>query len=131
MHRGLRIAQRALYGIFAGLIGVMTVLQGNDPDPWRWMAVYGLAAAFCGTVACGWAVPPRILGGYLVLVLAYAGFIGIRYFGGYAATPMFEGHITPATPWWKIEQPRETVGLLATAFLVGTLLPFARMRSDG
>lgn len=40
------------------------IVQYNDPDPLRWMAIYGAAAAACGWYAAGrtkWIVPAMVL----------------------------------------------------------------------
>lgn len=39
---------RVLSGLMAGLFALAVAVQYNDPDPGRWMALYGAAAA----VAC-------------------------------------------------------------------------------
>jgi hypothetical protein len=35
------------------LFVVSVAVQGNDPDPWLWMPIYGLAAALAGLGAAG------------------------------------------------------------------------------
>jgi fatty acid desaturase len=120
--------------LFAALLLGMTLLQGNDPDAFGWMALYGVAAALCAAAAAGWRVPRLWAGAWMVLLLGCAGWFGARYLAGDARTPMHGGPITADTPWWKIEEAREAVGLLITAALLAPLLlpkPAFRGRNAG
>lgn len=51
-------------GLFAAAFALSVAVQLNDPDPWRWMAIYAAACAACLLpVRVAWtrAVPPIVL----------------------------------------------------------------------
>ena len=87
------------------------IVQYNDPDPARWMAVYGAAA-----LACLWAVRgnlPRWLPGLVALAaLTWIGLWFPRVLGKVGFGEMFKeaGMATLA-----IEEGRELIGLLLVA----------------
>jgi hypothetical protein len=39
--------------VWTGVFVLFAVLQYNDPDPWRWIPIYGLAAYLCYRYATG------------------------------------------------------------------------------
>jgi len=56
----------------AALFAFAAAVQYNDPDPLRWMAIYGLAMLACGLALAGrlsW-LPPALLG---LIALIWAG----------------------------------------------------------
>ena len=67
---------RLLNGLMAVLFAVAVVVQFNDPDPLRWMAVYGAALAVSTLAAARGSVPvvlPAAVGG---IALAWGLFLG-------------------------------------------------------
>jgi hypothetical protein len=44
---------RAAAGVMCALFLLSVAVQYNDPDPWLWMPLYGLAAALAGLAATG------------------------------------------------------------------------------
>lgn len=46
-------AFRALAALMCGMFLLSVAVQWNDPDPWLWMPIYGLAAALAGLGAAG------------------------------------------------------------------------------
>jgi drug/metabolite transporter (DMT)-like permease len=76
MNRALNIANYVMIAAFA----LSVLVQYNDPDPLRWMALYGAAAVACvlyatgrarwwfaaavGVIALAWAIPlaPAVIG---------------------------------------------------------------------
>jgi hypothetical protein len=44
---------RLLAALMCGLFLLSTAVQWNDPDPWLWMPLYGLAAALAALGAAG------------------------------------------------------------------------------
>jgi hypothetical protein len=103
---------RAVNWLMAGLFALATVVQYNDPDPVRWMAIYG--AAMLVAAAVGWrgtvpAVVP-ILVGAVALIWGVFWSMG----GGGAATysHMFDHWEMQNVP---IEEARETSGLFIVA----------------
>ena len=57
---------RRLHVIFAGIFLLSAAVQLNDPDPWRWVAIYGAAA---GVGLGGWRVRGVAAGVGLVAVI--------------------------------------------------------------
>jgi len=103
------------------------VVQVNDPDPFAWMAMYGLAAAACllallrrghwvipalvGLTALGWAlgIAPRVVGQVRFLDM----------FGAFEMKSM------------AIEESREMYGLLIIAAWMAVLTVAMRPRAEG
>jgi hypothetical protein len=91
------------------LFAFAAALQYNDPDPLRWIAVYGVACALSLAVALGRRVPIVMPPAVAVVALAWAARI---VFGGPAASEY--GHMFDA---WEMKSPsveeaREASGLL-------------------
>jgi len=120
-----RTGWNALNGVMLLAFLFSVSVQYNDPDPIRWMAIYGAAAAVCavelrrrtrlaypaivGIVALGWAasIAPRVL--------------GVVRFGG-----MFtEFEMKNA----GVEESREMYGLLIVALWMGLVALAAWLRS--
>jgi hypothetical protein len=57
-----RVLWRCANALMFLLFAFAVVVQHNDPDPARWMAVYGLAAIAALLEACRWAAWPLALG---------------------------------------------------------------------
>jgi hypothetical protein len=99
---------RIIFGVFALLFLFGAIVQLNDPDPARWMAIY-LAA----TVACARAVLDRIrwwwpaiiaaVAGVWALALAPRAFPNVRIPELFAAWEMANS---------RVEEGREMYGLL-------------------
>jgi hypothetical protein len=87
------------------------VVQLPDPDPWAWMAIYGLAAVACALVLKRrghWIVPALVAGWALIWAAAIAPrVIGVVPFGD-----MFGAFEMADT---GIEESREMYGLLLVA----------------
>ena len=49
MSRGFRVAAALMCGVFI----LSAAVQWNDPDPWRWIPLYSLAAVLAGLAAAG------------------------------------------------------------------------------
>ncbi|HUQ04500.1 MAG TPA: transmembrane 220 family protein [Kofleriaceae bacterium] len=107
-HSGVLVALNIL---FAALFVVSAGLQYNDPDPWRWVALYGGAAV--ATVAA-----LHVRGGWIAAVL-----VGVVA-AVWAATLWYSvsGHVE-VTDFWrkmsekggKVEEMREAGGLSIVA----------------
>ena len=107
--------------IFSGVLCLLLILfagfQYNDPDFWRWGAIYGLAAVFAGVAA----LFPRVLSAGRGLV-AYLVCFALSLAGVY--------YYWPDTPqWWSpavwsdaavmsdgTEIAREGMGMMIVAF---------------
>lgn len=113
MSMSLRIASSFMGGVFLFCV----VVQYNDPDPVRWMAIYGAAA-----VACLLAVLRRtsavLPAGVGLVALVWAGIWAPGALGQLAPPELFEswGMQTLA-----VEEGREMLGLLLVAIWMGVL----------
>jgi len=113
---------RAINGVGFVLFAYATVVQLNDPDPLRWMAVYGLTALWCawavrsGVVPIKVTLPWAILTGSLVLPWLW--------FAPHESHPM------SGFPSWgplREETVRESIGLaLCSAWSAGLAAHAAR-----
>jgi len=93
------------------------VVQVNDPDPWAWTAVYGLAAASCLLALMGrgpWALPAAVG----AAAAAWAATIAPRVLGRVPFLDMF-GAFEMASV--GVEESREMYGLLIVAAWMGVL----------
>ena len=96
----LRCALSTILLVFAGL-------QFNDPDPWRWVLLYGLVAVL-GMVGSTTQNPGRVLISVVYLCVAWWRFPEV-YHG--------VGEMDEYTP--EIEQARESIGLLIASGING------------
>ena len=117
-------AFRLLAALMCALFVLSLAVQYNDPDPWLWMPVYGLAAVLAGFGAAG-----RLPAGPNAAALAL--FVGL--FALWA--PSLAGARHEAFESWHMqsredEQAREAGGLALCAFwsAVQTLRALARRR---
>jgi len=105
---------RLLNGLMAVLFAVAVVVQFNDPDPLRWMAVYGAALAVSTLAAVRGSVPvvlPAAVGG---VALAWGLFLGETSSAALRTyLHMFDAWEMKNT---SIEEARETTGLLIVFF---------------
>jgi hypothetical protein len=101
------------------------VVQLNDPDPWAWVAIYGLGAAACTMVLMErghWGYPTLVA----VIAVGWAVTIAPRVVGQVPFTDMF-GAFEMANV--GIEESREMYGLLIIAVWMAVLA--VRMRRWG
>src|SRR5687768_3823838 len=102
---------RIVTGLMAVYFLFALVMQYNDPDPVRWMAIYG-AAAF----ACALALARRLWRGYAVgvgvVAAVWAATLAPGVIGRVAPGDLFTeaGMLAPA-----VEQAREMLGLIVVA----------------
>jgi hypothetical protein len=101
---------RAVSGLMALLFAYAVLLQRNDPDPLRWMAIYGAAAlvsaiaALSGSASVGLSI---VVG---VIAFVWSVWTAPRSVGPY--TRMFESWEMKSVP---VEEAREATGLLIVA----------------
>ena len=109
--------------IFAALFAVCVVLQHNDPDPARWMAMYGAAAVasiLAATWRHGW-LAAAVVG---AVAAVWAGWLWGQIVGYVAIDDLW---LKMSEKGGKVEEMREAGGLtiatlwLATAALLGWL----------
>ena len=103
--------------MMAALFAFAAAVQYNDPDPLRWMAIYGLAMLACGLALAGrlsW-LPPALLG---LIALVWAGTLAPGVVGRVSVGELFQsyGMLSPA-----VEEGREMGGLLIVAVWMGVL----------
>lgn len=101
----------------AALFLFAAAVQYNDPDPLRWMAIYGLAALACVLFLAGrpprWA--PALVG---VVALAWAGTLAPGVVGRVSIGELFQSYRMLSEP---VEEAREMGGLLIVAAWMGAL----------
>ena len=103
---------RGVNWAMCGLFLLSVVVQWNDPDPVRWMAIYGAALAVCLVVA----LRGRIVAGVPVLVAVIALFWSVATIAGGPSVTAYS-HMFDA---WEmksisVEEAREATGLLIVA----------------
>jgi hypothetical protein len=99
---------RILTGLALVLFLFAVAVQYNDPDPIRWMAIYGLAALACGLALVG-RLPrsaPVLIG---LAALAWGATIMPGVVGRVSLGDLFESYAMKSEP---VEEAREMGGLL-------------------
>ena len=108
---------RVLTGAMAVLFLFAVAAQYNDPDPLRWMAIYGLAALACGLWLARrlprWI--PVVVG---IAALAWAATLAPRVVGRVSVGDLFESYAMKSEP---VEEAREMGGLLIVAVWMAVL----------
>lgn len=122
------MAFRILNGVMALLFAVAVAVQYNDPDPARWMALYG--AAFVVTLMA--AVHGRALFGAAAAVGAVALVWGAYWAVTSGAPLVLYEHMFDA---WEmknsaIEEAREASGLLIVAVWMTVIAASSRSRGN-
>ena len=101
----------------AALFAFAAAVQYNDPDPLRWMAIYGLAMLACGLALTGGL--PRLLPALLGLIaLVWAGTLAPGVVGRVSVGELFQSYGMLSPP---VEEGREMGGLLIVAVWMGVL----------
>jgi hypothetical protein len=117
--KALAVANVAMTVVFLLAVAV----QHNDPDPVRWMAIYGLAALACVLRLAGRRA--RLLPGLIGLVaLAWAATLAPGVVGRVSLGDLFESYAMKSAP---VEEARELGGLLIVAAWM-SVLAFNRPR---
>ena len=121
--RGWRAADAVMLLLFT----LGAVVQLNDPDPLRWIAVYALAAAACllSLLRRMHPLPPALL---CVVALAWAATLWPRVAGRVPFGEMFGAFEMRSV---GIEESREMYGLLIIAAWMAVLALRARRGSRG
>ena len=97
------------------------IVQYNDPDPIRWMLIYGLAGAACVLSILGrlnWGIPATI--GIVALIWAFR--LAPAVIGKVAFRELFESFEMKDE---RVEVARELGGLLIVAFWMAALTLYA------
>lgn len=106
---------RLMTAVMAAAFVAMAAVQLNDPDPARWVAVYGLAALLC-LLSLGRRLPSILSTALAVVTGAWALVLAVRIFG----QPL------PHTALLDDEEIRELGGLLIVAMGMLALTSDAR-----
>jgi hypothetical protein len=119
---------RALNLLMALLFAFSVVVQYNDPDPIRWMAIYGAAMVVSGLTAwhpllLPWFAPAIVA----VVALVWAATISPRALGRIPLSEMFRSwEMKDST----VEENREMFGLLIVAVWMIVVM-IVRLRAGG
>ena len=103
---------RALNAATALLFLFAAVVQYNDPDPLRWVAIYGAACLASSMAAAGRPFRPAVVAGIAAVALIWSVAIIFQGQGAAAYRHMFDAWEMTAA---NVEEARETVGLLIVA----------------
>ena len=119
----LRIANWVMLAAFLFSVAV----QYNDPDPIRWMLIYGLAALACILKLKGrlkWYLPAAVG----ATALAWAASIAPRVMGKTTVGDMFQSFEMINS---VVEEAREMGGLLIVAAWMGLLVAVSKRKAVG
>jgi transmembrane protein TMEM220 len=103
---------RLISGLMAALLAFAVSVNFNDPDPIRWVAMYG--------AACVVSIAAAVLGGVPPVVPALVGVVAIVWAAAWARrVPSLEVYTHMFDEWEMksetVEEARETCGLLIVA----------------
>jgi hypothetical protein len=106
--------------VFAGLFAVCVALQWNDPDPARWMAIYGAAAVIAGVLPLARAQPWARFAAFAVAAVAaaWAGYLLSRVWGRVGLSDLSEHMMMKGG---AVEEARELGGLAIVAIALAAL----------
>jgi hypothetical protein len=106
--------------VFAGLFAVCVVLQFNDPDPVRWIALYGAAAVIAATLPLARAQPWARFAGFALAALAaaWAGYLLSRIWGVVSWADLSRDMMMMGG---AVEEAREAGGLAIVAIALAAL----------
>jgi hypothetical protein len=114
---------RALNVVGLVLFLYAAAVQANDPDPMRWLFVYGLTAVWCGWAVARGVVPLKLTLPWAILTASLV-FPLLRF------APA-EGHLMPGFPAWgplREETVRESIGLALCSLWSASLAAHAARR---
>ena len=110
--------------VFAGLFVLSAAVQYNDPDPVRWMLLYGAAAVVSLLVALGratWTMAAAVA----LVALIWAATLAPAVLGTVGMGELVQAWEMKDT---RIEEGREMYGLLIVAAWMGVLAVIERRR---
>jgi hypothetical protein len=105
------VIARALNALFALFFAWAAAMQLNDPDPFRWFAMYGIVALLAAACALG-RTRKEVLRGAGVIALVWAATIAPELWSGWRPSDL-GASMSGARP--EVEYGREFVGLLIVA----------------
>jgi hypothetical protein len=110
---------RILNGVMAALFAFAVLVQYNDPDPIRWIMVYGAACVTAAVRAVRGTVPFALVVTVGAIALVWAAAIAIGGPGLSVYGYMFGAWEMKST---SVEEAREASGLLIVGFWMGVLM---------
>jgi len=127
--RPFHLAGRIFFGLMTLLLLYAVAVQYNDPDPIRWMVIYGVAAVLCGVAASGRRLPRATIIVPAVIAAAWAAWTASVVYGGGPLNQMFPGE--PGTGYVIVdtEEGREMGGLIIVTLTLLLLAAFNRTPS--
>ena len=111
--------------VMAALFGVCVVLQYNDPDPLRWMAIYGAIAAVAALLPSKKAL---VLVG-LVLAIAALAWAGVLLYGVWGRMEIADLAHKMSEKGGAVEEGREAGGLAIAGAWMLFAAAFRRRRA--
>ena len=114
---------RALNAGTALLFLFAAVVQYNDPDPLRWIAIYGAACLASIRAAAGRPFHRAVVAGIAAVAFIWSVAIMFQGQGGSAYRHMFDAWEMTAP---RVEEAREAVGLLIVAAWMTALAVWRR-----
>ena len=107
------------------MFAAAALLQYNDPDPVRWVLVYGAAAVLSGVAAWRGAVPFPAAVGLAVIALVWALALAVRVPGVGVYAHVLDRWRMQST---GVEEAREALGLLLVAGGAAVIAAASRQR---
>ncbi len=115
---------RTLNGVVAALVVVSALVQYNDPDPARWMILYGAAGAVAVTAAVRGSVPLAASATLGIIALAWGAALAL-------GVPSPDIYMSMFAAWEMksvaVEEAREASGL----FIIGAWMAVLAVHTRG
>lgn len=113
--------RKIFFGVWTLLFLLFAYWQWNDPDPWLWIPIYGLAALLTAMAAGGkYSLP--VLSVFIVLCLAGFVYLYPSAVGEWIQQEWQQQDLSMKTQ--QMEQGRESFGLLIVALVMAIALYF-------
>jgi hypothetical protein len=107
------------------LFAVAVAVQYNDPDPVRWMAIYGAAGVLSARAALGKRTPVILPVSVAAIAVVWSLDVAYDVVGRVAFLDMFQAWEMKSP---AIEEARESSGLLIVAGWMGVLAVVSRLQ---
>jgi len=122
------MAFRVVSALMTVLLAVAVAVQYNDPDPLRWMAIYGAACALSAVAVVRGRAPSALVAAVGLVALVWGLIVAQGAYGRSHLSEMFQSWEMKSP---AVEEAREASGLLIVAAWMAVLAIRARiMGSD-
>ena len=114
--------RRIFFWVWCLLFILFAFFQWNDPDPWLWMTIYGVAAILCAMAARGRFPMPVLL---TIIALCIVG--AIYLYPDYSVSEWIQQELQQQDLSMKtqnMEEARDTFGLLSVAVILSVAAIF-------